>query len=124
MRHRNHCDDILAVIDGILPPEQEPRQDEIVEVSGLLQPQFEMIVALSGLQDVTSRRDFVDVHHLFWPRTNYRTTLEKTFRRQFVLPINRGVHDEVHAQLEPPVKPNRRTMLGYLALLDKKDSKR
>jgi hypothetical protein len=117
MRSNQHIDDILAIIDGVLPPEQP---QPIQEVSGLLVPQFELIVALSGLEAVTADHS-IDTHHLFWPRSSYKTTVEKQFRRSFQVPINRGVHNEVHAKIEPPTKPSRATMLGYLSLLEQKN---
>lgn len=116
MSNKN-IDAFLSLVDGILPPEQ---QQPIEEISGILVPQFEMIVALSGVEAITLNRHF-DTHHLFWPRSEYRTQAEKAFRRQFVTPINRGIHDELHANLEPPTKPPRSVMLGYLALLDRKE---
>lgn len=117
MERNSHFEDILSLIDDILPLE-EPTPAQ--EVSGLLTPQFELILALSGLEAVTGGHS-VDRHHLFWPRADYRTTVEKRFRREFQMPINRGVHNEVHANIEPPIKPSRATMLGYLSLLGQKN---
>lgn len=117
MARPNHIDDILTLIDGILPPEEQLPSSEI---SALLTPQFEMIVALSGLEAVTAGHN-IDTHHLFWPRVDYKTTTEKQFRRAFQIPLNRGVHNEVHAKLRPPIKPSRVTMLGYLSLLELKN---
>lgn len=113
----DRIDAILGLIDGVLPPEELIPSEE---VSGLVAPQFELIVALSGVEAVTANRGF-DSHHLFWPRSDYRTRTEKIFRRQFIIPINRGIHEEIHAQIEPPVKPSREVMIGYLTMLDVKD---
>ena len=112
-----HVDDILALIDGILPPEDAAPMQEI---SGLLIPQFAAIVDLSGIERVTDNHHF-DTHHLFYPRCDYKTRTERLFRRAFAIPINRGVHNEIHATIKPPRKPSRAVMLGYLSLLDKKD---
>lgn len=84
------------------------------------------MVALSGMERVFDgrgpvNRDYIDTHHLFYPRSAYRTTLQKTFRRQFIIPIHRGIHEELHVRVEPPPMPPRSLMVGYLMLLDKKE---
>lgn len=61
---------------------------------------------------------YSDTHHLYYPRANYRTQLEKQFRE---LAVNkeqlcRYEHDQVHAENEPPLKPTREQMLGALAM--------
>ena len=48
------------------------------------------------------------LHHVYWPRRNYTTPLEKRFRN---LPENKELlprceHDELHATTEPPEKPS------------------
>lgn len=47
-------------------------------------------------------------HHEYWPRSDFTTPLEKSFRE---LPENkfdicRQMHDEIHAFDEPPIKPS------------------
>lgn len=115
MSNKN-IDAFLTLVDSILPPEE---LQPATEISGLLVSQFDMITALSGNEAVTADHDF-DSHHLFWPRTDYKTRTEKLFRRQFIIPINIGIHREIHANIEPPTKPCRNVMLGYLALMDSK----
>lgn len=61
---------------------------------------------------------YTDTHHLFYPRRDYRTRVEKEFRE---LPENkeqlcRAVHNERHAMEGPPQKPSREEMLGAIAL--------
>lgn len=57
-------------------------------------------------------------HHLYYPRRNYRNSLERQFRE---LPENkvqlcRSEHDELHLNEDPPDKPSRAVMLGAIAL--------
>jgi len=59
-----------------------------------------------------ARGCFEDVHHKFWPKREYTTSLEKEFRE---LDINkvlgcRALHNELHAVEPPPNKPSRETM--------------
>lgn len=112
---------IIAGIDAVVPPET---LDIVQEVHTLIQPQLEMIVILGRLVAITEQegKDFIDSHHAFWPRCDYVTGLQKQFRKVFVLPINRGIHDAIHCELPPPVMPNRATMMGYLSLIDKKET--
>jgi hypothetical protein len=55
-------------------------------------------------------------HHLFWTRREYLTHLEKNLRehRGFVLPIDVEAHRELHADLNPPPKPNARQIRHLL----------
>jgi hypothetical protein len=48
------------------------------------------------------------VHHLYFPRYEYKTELEKTFRSLAVntMRLCRQRHDELHATEEPPEKPS------------------
>lgn len=60
---------------------------------------------------------FSDTHHIFYPRRDYRTPVEKAFR---LLPENkvelcRVEHEEIHAALAPE-KPPREVMLGAIAV--------
>lgn len=113
-------DAVLELIDAQIPPES---LDVVQEVSGLLRPQYELIVALSGLASVTQQegKDFIDVHHNWWPRCEFTTGVQRQFRKVFVMPLNRGIHDTLHHELPPPAIPNRVTMLAYLSLMDKKE---
>lgn len=102
---------ILELIDGVVGP------PEIDDVQEIIMPQLELVVALSGMERVFDKqglKDFYDTHHLFFPRCDYTTPLEKKFRKAFVLPIHRGVHDELHAKIPKPHKPGRTAMLAYL----------
>ncbi len=102
---------ILELIDGVVGP------PEIEDVQELIMPQLELMVALSGMERVFDKdgfKDFYDTHHLFFPRCDYTTPLEKKFRKAFVLPIHRGIHDELHAKVAKPTKPGRLAMLSYL----------
>lgn len=60
---------------------------------------------------------YMDEHHLYWPRKNYKSGVERAFRN---LPENRQMlcraeHDEVHATEPIPKKPSRNEMLQALA---------
>lgn len=55
---------------------------------------------------------FSDQHHLYWPRTEYTTVVERLFRE---LPENkeqecRWEHEQNHFNSEPPIKPPREDM--------------
>lgn len=62
-------------------------------------------------------RCYSDEHHLAWPRSDYRTKVERDFRNLSInkVQICRAEHDELHLE-EPPTKPTRDEMLGALAL--------
>lgn len=115
---RTNIDQLLADIDAVVPPES---LDVVQEVSGIIRPQLELIVALSGLEEVVNRDPNIDVHHFFWPRREFKTGLQKQFRRLFTVPIIKGVHSSLHSELEPPQMPSRVTMLAYLSLIDQKE---
>ena len=55
-------------------------------------------------------------HHLYWPRPDYTTKLEKDFRNlpQNKEPLSRCDHDELHATQDPPEKPSTDFMVGFL----------
>lgn len=59
------------------------------------------------LQD-TARGCFEDVHHLYFPRSEYRTPTEKRFREldENKIRMCRNMHDTEHAVIEPPLKPD------------------
>lgn len=50
---------------------------------------------------------FEDIHHEAYPKSAYRTALEKKFRNHVMnkVLICRAIHDEEHAQGLPPRKP-------------------
>lgn len=59
---------------------------------------------------------FSDTHHLFWPRFEYTTPLEKRFREAEVNVIRgicRCIHDLNHLKL-PPEKPSPEDMRGVV----------
>jgi len=58
------------------------------------------------------RRCFVDRHHLYFPRADYSTPLEKTFRSlgQNIIELCRWAHIQLHKEQEPPPKPDQQTM--------------
>lgn len=55
---------------------------------------------------------FTDRHHVFYPRTDYRSPVEKSFRNlpENVVDLPRCEHDELHATEEPPLKPSLEVM--------------
>jgi hypothetical protein len=55
----------------------------------------------------------MDLHHKFWPRSEYKTGVEKAFRQlgENVVQICRAEHDLEHAVSDPPDKPDREIML-------------
>lgn len=113
-----HSARILQLIDGVVGP------PEVEDVQEIIMPQLELIVALSGMErvfDGGGTKDFYDTHHLFFPRCDYTTPLDKKFRKAFVVPIHRGIHDELHAKVPKPQKPGRTAMLAYLNSIDAKD---
>lgn len=110
---------LLTLIDGVVGP------PEIDDVQEIIMPQLELIVALSGMERVFDKqgtKDFYDTHHLFFPRCDYTTPLEKKFRKAFLLPIHRAIHDEIHAKLAAPHKPGRAAMRAYLDTLADSDA--
>lgn len=61
-------------------------------------------------------RHFQDQHHIWWPKRDYRSQLEKRFRN---LPENKEVlcryeHDLTHYEA-PPIKPSREVMAQAIA---------
>jgi hypothetical protein len=56
----------------------------------------------------TSRGCFEDVHHLFYPRKDYRTSTERQFREldENKVRVCRAVHDNEHALWLIPDKPD------------------
>lgn len=69
----------------------------------------------------TQRGCFEDVHHKFWPRRAYRSTVEKEFREldENKVKLCRDLHDAEHALWEIPDKPDIRLM--RLAILEERN---
>lgn len=57
-------------------------------------------------------------HHVIHQRAWYRSHLEKSYRNLpvFVVPMDWEAHKELHARVDPPIKPPAEIMLGVLAL--------
>lgn len=53
-----------------------------------------------------------DTHHLFYPKSAYRTPIERVFRGlpENQVEICRAEHDEIHATEPEPVKPSLEVM--------------
>lgn len=54
-------------------------------------------------------------HHAVWKKDWYRSVFEKQKFREmagFVLPLSITAHRDLHANVEPPKKPNQRLMQG------------
>jgi hypothetical protein len=59
---------------------------------------------------------FEDLHHEAYPKSAYRTELEKKFRNNILNKVMmcRAIHDEEHAQQLPPKKPSVPEMRKFL----------
>lgn len=59
---------------------------------------------------------YQDRHHKFWPRPDYTTAVERTFRGLEVnqLFICRALHNAIHATEAAPQKPTRKKMLDAI----------
>ena len=57
--------------------------------------------------ECTLKRCFTDQHHIYYPKREYSSPLEKTFRNlgENIVEICRSEHNEIHATQEPPEKP-------------------
>ena len=65
---------------------------------------------------MTEGRCRQDIHHEYWPKADYKTSVEKEFRE---LEINkeficRALHNAIHARNRQSDKPSRATMLGAI----------
>mgnify|MGYP000915977316 CR=1 FL=1 len=61
----------------------------------------------------------LNVHHTFWPKSEYTTRYERNFREHFglVSPVAIVNHDLLHSRMTPPPKPERsqmRDLMDYL----------
>ena len=59
---------------------------------------------------------YQDVHHEYWPRSEYRTPVERQFRglevnQQFIC---RALHNAIHAEKRRSGKPPRKEMLRVI----------
>ncbi len=66
------------------------------------------------------------VHHLFWPRRDYQSDLERRFR---TLPWNKVempavAHEMLHRYAQPPRKPSLEEMLDAVEEFDLKERQR
>lgn len=59
---------------------------------------------------------FEDLHHEAYPKSAYRTALEKRFRNHVLNKVFtcRAIHDDMHAQNLPPQKPDAATMRKFM----------
>ncbi len=59
-------------------------------------------------------------HHVLWQRTSYRASHEKALRthRGLVVPMDIGIHKDLHARVPTPPKPDHRLVCGSLEMLD------
>lgn len=70
--------------------------------------------------DCPYERHYSDVHHDFYPGSDYKTVVERTFRE---LPENkqqlcRYEHDLLHLTEQPPEKPSRAEMIDAISESD------
>lgn len=81
----------------------------------IIRPQFELIVALSGLERaVEERKNFYDRHHNFFPKHEYKTRTEKAFREIFTMTLWRPDHEDLHHALPSPDHPTQQEMKEIL----------
>lgn len=59
-------------------------------------------------------------HHLFFQKKNYKTGLERRLRNNpaFVIPMDIGIHRDLHHEVGQPLKPDSRLIYGILDNLD------
>ena len=59
---------------------------------------------------------FEDIHHKAYPKSEYRTALEKKFRNHIMNKVLmcRQIHNDIHAQNLPPKKPTPEEMRRLL----------
>lgn len=61
---------------------------------------------------------YTDCHHMLYPRADYKSKHEKLIRNRLTIPAERGLHNELHATLEIPPKPDVQTLLCVIDYLD------
>ena len=59
-------------------------------------------------------------HHVFWPRKDYKTKVEKNFRQHYGLVVPTPIinHNILHSRVSSPDKPGRVQMLDCMEYLD------
>jgi hypothetical protein len=61
-----------------------------------------------------------NVHHIWWPKNQYNTRFEKSFRNatenKIVVPTRN--HNFLHAKVQPPTKPTRNQMFELMDILE------
>ena len=59
---------------------------------------------------------YQDKHHLYWPQDEYRGYIASHFRSfaDNTVELCRVEHEELHATQDPPEKPSREFMAGFL----------
>lgn len=59
---------------------------------------------------------FTDIHHIYYPKSLYKTDAEKRFRNLAgnTMRICRALHDDLHAKEKPPEKPSREAIFNAL----------
>jgi hypothetical protein len=68
---------------------------------------------------------FEDIHHEAYPKSEYRTALEKRFRNHVMNKVLtcRALHDDEHAQNLPPRKATPKEMQSLMDEYDKETKK-
>ena len=64
-----------------------------------------------------------NIHHLTWPRANYKNSVERAYRNHPALQVitDVSIHNDLHAEMDAPLKPTKNQMLGAIALLNNLD---
>lgn len=59
---------------------------------------------------------FMDTHHMYYPKSLYKTDAEKLFRNLAgnTMRICRALHDDLHANERPPEKPSREVIFNVI----------
>ena len=82
----------------------------------IIPPSPEELEYLSLFKKPSKRPDFVDRHHLYWPKVNYTTSLAKEFRRHRFNSVWMLLsdHKQIHAEYDGVPVPSRDVMLTFL----------
>ena len=61
-------------------------------------------------------RCYEDVHHEYWPKSEYKTRIEREFRLldENKILVCRALHNEIHARRRQSEKPSRNEMLRII----------
>lgn len=67
--------------------------------------------------------DNYNIHHLAWPRANFKNSVERAYRNHPALQVmtNIDIHNDLHAEMGAPQMPTKNQMLGAIALLNQLD---